>query len=462
MSLAEAHTASFARVAAQSLTAILGAACQAEAQARPTESPSSSRDLQVSVFFTGMAFGEYILAMEEATALGLLGMPPETVGEPEARDELRDAFAEVLNTAVGEAITELRDAYRKLTFTAPRVSHGPSRYPDVASAVCIVHTPAGDVECRFYLDAMRLDLATSYEEVVHALVDSNRTLEAANRRLQEQQSQLVHAEKMASLGVLAAGVAHEINNPLAFVDSNLATLDGYLDTLISLFSVYERLAESLGHLGDDGVREHLSRIGEMQETEDLRFIIEDTNTLLEDSKSGLDRIKTIIRSLKEFSHVDGGEQQPTDLNKVIENTLVLVWNQIKYTCEVDRELTPIPDVIGNPSEFGQVFTNLLINAAQAMQGSGRISVETAVEGSEVVARVRDDGCGIEAEHLDRIFTPFFTTKPVGQGTGLGLSISYGIVKKHGGRLEVESTPGVGTTFTLRLPAAPAASLAEAS
>jgi len=404
-----------------------------------------------------MVYGEYILSMDESTAAGILGMPqaaPEDI-----REDLKDAFAEILNTAVGETITGLKDTYKKLTFAAPRITFGITIYPDISGSCANIHTSSGDIECHFYLDTMRLELATSYEEVMQALVKSNKTLEKANKQLKEQQSQLIHAEKMASLGVMAAGVAHEINNPLAFVNSNFNTLESYVDTLIGLFGIYQSLEQSLSAataqaLSDTSkpeVKQHLEKIGEMQEQKDMHFIIEDTRDLLEESKDGLDRIKTIISGLREFSHVDGGGRQDINLNDTIENTISLVWNQIKYNCELDKEFADIPTVNANPGELSQVFANLLINAAQAIDESGKIYITTRAENDSVIVTVKDTGPGISSKNLNQIFSPFFTTKDVGEGTGLGLSISHTIVKNHGGKLRVASELGQGATFTITLP-----------
>ena len=250
MSNVSEHSRSFAQIVSNTLNMMLGSKSTVDEAIIDTQNPSSQKSFHVSIYFTGMVYGEYLLSMDENTALGILGLSEED----DARPDLKDAFAEILNTAVGEAIIGLRDTYKKLTFAAPRVTFGEVVYPDIQSSLSKVQTASGDIECHFYLDTMRLELATSYEEVMHALVTSNKTLEKANKQLKEQQSQLIHAEKMASLGVMAAGVAHEINNPLAFVNSNFSTLESYVDTLIGLFGIYQSLEKIARRIHRCGTR----------------------------------------------------------------------------------------------------------------------------------------------------------------------------------------------------------------
>lgn len=274
---------------------------------------------------------------------------------------------------------------------------------------------------------------------------NNDMLEQANHRLQDAQGQLMQADKMASVGQLAAGVAHEINNPIGFVYSNLGSLEQYLNEIFALLSVYEKAEASMA----DSMRAEVQKI--KQQT-DIAFLKEDVPTLMKESKDGITRVKRIVQDLKEFSHVDSSDEWKTvDLHNGLDSTLNIVNNEIKYHAEVHKEYGEISSVECLPSQINQVFMNLLVNAGHAIEGKGVITVRTGQQGEEVFVQVADSGKGISAENLKRIFDPFFTTKPVGKGTGLGLSLSYGIIKKHDGRIEVQSEVGKGTTFTVWLP-----------
>ncbi|QRJ63789.1 ATP-binding protein [Azospira restricta] len=264
------------------------------------------------------------------------------------------------------------------------------------------------------------------------------------RKLAEAHSQLLHAEKMASIGQLAAGVAHEINNPVGFVNSNLGTLREYADQLLRLLSVYEAKEAELSE-------EARTQLQEARREADLDFLRDDLPVLLAESADGLQRVKRIVEDLKDFSRVDAAEKQFASLEQGLDSTLNVVWNELKYKAEVVKEYGGIPEIECLPAQLNQVFMNLLVNAAQAIPERGRIVLRTGRQGDEVWVEVEDNGAGIEPAHLRRLFDPFFTTKPVGQGTGLGLSLSYGIVQRHGGRIEVRSEPGAGAVFRVVLP-----------
>ncbi|HJV26371.1 MAG TPA: histidine kinase [Aromatoleum sp.] len=265
-------------------------------------------------------------------------------------------------------------------------------------------------------------------------------------KLEEAHNQLLQSEKLASIGQLAAGVAHEINNPIGFVNSNLSTLAKYVESLLSLIGVYEE-SEPLLAEGADA----RSRIIAAKEAADLDFMRDDVRQLIAESIDGASRVRRIVQDLRDFSRVDSSEWQLFDLREGIESTLNVAANEIKYKASVVRDYHDAPPVECIAAQINQVFLNLLVNAAQAIKGRGTITVRTGCDGNEVWAAVADDGSGIPPEILPKIFDPFFTTKPVGAGTGLGLSVSYGIVQKHGGRIDVDSRPGQGTTFTVRLP-----------
>ena len=268
-----------------------------------------------------------------------------------------------------------------------------------------------------------------------------------NRRLEEAHSQLLQSEKMASIGQLAAGIAHELNNPIGFVHSNLGTLDGYVRDLMEIIDAYELLAKS--QCAESPL---LEKVMQLREDRDFSFMRDDIVQLMHESKDGLGRVRRIVQDLKNFSHVSEQEWQWADLHEGLNSTLNIVWNELKYKCKVVKEYGDLPKTHCMISQLNQVFMNLLVNAGHAIETQGTITLRTARRGEhEVCIEVIDTGKGIAPEHLTRIFEPFFTTKPVGKGTGLGLSLSYGIINKHNGRFEVESTLGQGTTFRVIIP-----------
>ncbi|MFO1493858.1 MAG: ATP-binding protein [Lysobacterales bacterium] len=280
-----------------------------------------------------------------------------------------------------------------------------------------------------------------------ALQDRHIELEQAYSRLKETQTQLLQSEKMASIGQLAAGVAHEINNPIGYVHSNLGTLQTYLRGLMRLLDAYEQPGQAQSS-------EQQSTIDAIKREIDYGFMREDLPALLLESREGIERVKKIVLDLRDFSHggqSDVDEWMQADVHRGLESTLNIVWNEIKYKAEVRKEFGVLPLIACIPSQLNQVFLNLLINAGQAISERGVITIRTAQVGAEVCIAISDTGIGIPPENLKRIFDPFFTTKAVGKGTGLGLSLSYGIVQKHHGRIEVDSHPGEGTTFRVYLP-----------
>jgi signal transduction histidine kinase len=299
------------------------------------------------------------------------------------------------------------------------------------------------------------ELNTLLEEKVKdrtsLLNQKNYQLEETNKDLKEAQVQLLQAEKMASVGQLAAGVAHEINNPVGFVSSNISTLSEYVATYQMIFSQIQVVIDQK----DENKRAaSLIELEKMLGNQDMAFINEDISDLLSDSREGLQRVAEIVKGLKLFSRVDSDQMQKHNINDCVRTTLAMVNNQLKYICTVETHLGRIPDVEMNVGKISQVITNLLINAGQAIEATGkngRIIITTCTVGEFVELRVEDSGCGIPPSHLDKLFNPFFTTKPEGQGTGLGLSISFGIAQEHGGMLSATSTEGDGSTFTLALP-----------
>lgn len=285
------------------------------------------------------------------------------------------------------------------------------------------------------------------KEAHNSLRMLNLTLEKELSERKRLESQLIQSQKMESIGQLAAGIAHEINNPIAFVQSNFNSLCKYLDTFKMLLELYQSIPEAPPEVA----QELVSQIETIKQQHDFQFMIEDLEGLLFDSKEGLHRVKEIVQGLKTFAHPDEQESKEVDINACLESTLRIVWNELKHKCVVKKEFQDLPLLKCYPGQLNQVFMNLLVNAAQAIKETGEIVVRTAVEDEHIVVAVSDTGQGIASEHLESIFNPFFTTKPVGQGTGLGLSISYGIIQKHQGSIDVLSEIGKGTTFTIHLP-----------
>jgi signal transduction histidine kinase len=265
-------------------------------------------------------------------------------------------------------------------------------------------------------------------------------------KLEEAHNQLLQSEKMAALGQLAAGVAHEINNPIGFVTSNLGTLRRYAEQLIKLRAAYD---QATGLLAEDSPARQA--IAAAQEELDADFLEADVLAVIAESSEGVARVRRIVQDLKTFSHVGPNEWQWIDLNACLDSTLNIANNEIKYKARVVREYGLVPEVECMAAQLNQVFLNLLVNAAQAIDTQGTITLRTGNAAGNAWVEIEDTGSGIPAENLKRIFDPFFTTKPVGQGTGLGLSISYGIVRKHNGSIEVRSTPGQGSTFRVTVP-----------
>ncbi|WP_229680949.1 sensor histidine kinase [Alteromonas lipolytica] len=319
----------------------------------------------------------------------------------------------------------------------------------------LVDTLASEYRTRSEAEQELIDFNASLEQTIkertQALTDKNEELLLSNKNLKEAQQQLFQAEKMASVGQLAAGVAHEINNPVGFVSSNLNTLKDYL----SLFQILMDMAKKLkSETEESALHQRISELQAFYTQHDMDFISEDVGPLIDESIEGLQRVSEIVKGLKVFSRVDSDEQQWFDLNHCINTTLTMVNNKLKYICKVEKQFADLPKVFFNLGKLTQVFTNLLMNAGQAIEATGKqgvISIVTQREGNNVKVRIQDSGCGISQENLDKLFNPFFTTKPEGQGTGLGLSITYGIIQEHGGQIVVSSTPGEGSLFEITLP-----------
>lgn len=281
------------------------------------------------------------------------------------------------------------------------------------------------------------------------LRQNNVELETLNTQLKSNQNQLIQAEKMSSLGQLAAGVAHEINNPVGFISSNLGTMLEYIEAVSKLIDpLLDGAATDTDALACAKVR---SQVQALLADEDYKFLLEDTQQLLTESIEGTERIAEIVKNLKTFARPDEDSFRSAHINQGLETSLKMVWNRLKYTCEVKKELNDIPLICCNIGRLNQVFMNLLVNASHAIEKDGEINISTEHRDAHVIIEISDNGQGISVENQRRIFDPFFTTKAVGEGTGLGLSISHGIIQDHRGTITVSSTVGQGTTFTIRIP-----------
>ena len=293
---------------------------------------------------------------------------------------------------------------------------------------------------------------TERKKAEGALRLSTAELEQANHQLKENQAQLLQSEKMASVGQLAAGVAHEINNPMGFISGNLGTMRDYVSDLKELLDSYKQLEESVTGKELDKAQTAVEEIAKKKEELDMEFLLEDVDNLVSESRDGAERVRKIVQNLKEFSHVDKEEKMPANLNDGVESTLNIVWNEIKHIATVEKEYGDIPEVRCHPMELNQVFMNMLVNAAQAMEKEGTITIRTFQDDGFVCVSIADTGKGMPPEVVEKVFDPFFTTKEVGEGTGLGLNMAYNIVvNKHNGEILVDSKEGTGTIFTVKIP-----------
>jgi len=294
------------------------------------------------------------------------------------------------------------------------------------------------------------------KRVEETLQKSHDELEETLSRLKETQAQMLQSEKMASIGQLAAGVAHEINNPTGFVSSNLKTLSDYQNDMLSLIREYRKLTADLkatvaSQENMASISGNLDRIEGLEKEMDIDFILDDTPNLIKESQEGAERIRKIVIDLKDFAHPGEQKLQYADINKALNSTLNIVWNEIKYKATVTKDYGDLPEVQCYPQQLNQVFMNLLVNAAQAIEKQGEIKITTGALDGKVEIKISDTGKGIAKENLSKIFDPFFTTKEIGKGTGLGLNVAYNIIKKHKGTIDVQSEVGKGTTFTIRIP-----------
>ncbi|MBI5576374.1 MAG: PAS domain-containing protein [Deltaproteobacteria bacterium] len=367
------------------------------------------------------------------------------------RDLIHPEDLESVKNAYRAAVRETRKVLR----VEYRILHRDGSVRSVADRRQITYDAAGNFA---YVDGLLLDITARKNtekdlQVEKALLETaqvelsrkNVELQKAYTELKTSQAKILQQEKMASIGQLAAGVAHEINNPIGFVSSNLGTLRKYVDRLTQYMDLQEGVIYRCCPEAERDTLQDKSREMKIDHTR------KDISDLIEESAEGTERVRTIVLDLKAFSRVDEADAKMADINECLSSTINIVWNELKYKAALKREFGEIPPTRCRPRQLNQVFMNLLVNASQAIETNGEIGVRTWSENGHIVVAVSDTGCGIPSEHLGRIFEPFFTTKEVGKGTGLGLSITYDIVKQHNGDISVASEIGIGTTFTVKIP-----------
>ncbi|MBN1339933.1 MAG: GHKL domain-containing protein [Bacteroidales bacterium] len=318
-------------------------------------------------------------------------------------------------------------------------------YLGVALAVILIVLLILHIRTR-RLRAIKVNLENQVERRTSELKETNEELNKALDDLRRTQTQLVNAEKMASLGQLTAGVAHEINNPINFVSGNVKPLKRDIGDIINILRAYEEAVEK------NKLQDIFKDVAHLKKSVDYHLLTDEIYQLLSGIGEGADRTAEIVRGLRNFSRLDEEELKKADINEGLNATLLILTHKLKNDIEVVRDFGSIPPVMCYPGQLNQVFLNILNNAAEAIRGKGTITINTRQEGGRVVISVKDTGAGMTEAVLKRIFEPFYTTKDVGKGTGLGLSISYGIIKKHNGTIEVKSIPGKGSEFIIALPA----------
>jgi signal transduction histidine kinase len=290
------------------------------------------------------------------------------------------------------------------------------------------------------------------KERTQELFMSRECLAAEITERRKLENMMIQSEKMAAVGQLAAGVAHEINNPVGFIGNNIEVLEQYTMDYSRIMAMVEQLKKSIKEGNLEEARVIIQKITDYENEINLNYVIMDSNKLLQDAQMGVERIRKIVLDLRAFAREDHNETEVVKVEEVIDSILSIVHNEIKYKAELKKSYGETAFVKCSTQRLGQVFINLFVNAVQSIREKGTIDVKTYMEGDFVCVDIADDGAGISADNLKRIFDPFFTTKPVGQGTGLGLSVSYEIIKKYNGEIRVCSELGKGTTFTVMIPA----------
>lgn len=305
------------------------------------------------------------------------------------------------------------------------------------------------------LKAFSEEMESKVKQRTLELTEMYDRLDASKKELEKANMQIIHQEKMASIGQLAAGVAHEINNPMGFIISNVSQMKKYASKLFKYLEANEKIldeiaAKDLNNLQIADLQQQFDEVAALKNQLDIEFVKEDVNSLIDDTLEGTNRVKVIVQELRTFSRNDV-QRSMADLNAGIDSVINIIWNELKYKVNLVRDYGEIPMTYCNIGQLNQVFMNILLNAAHAIEDNGEIRIKSRQEADQILIEISDTGHGISPEIINKIFDPFFTTKEIGKGTGLGLSISYEIVKSYGGNVIVESKVGVGTTFIISIP-----------
>ncbi len=361
-----------------------------------------------------------------------------------------DLLTTIVSLPTGASLDQVRTAYNQ--YYDHRVSEGrmyQTLFTAYLAALAIFATYVG---LRLW-NKRRIRMLTTMNEALEKKVELSKELEKAYDDLAQSKMHLVQSEKMSALGQMVAGVAHEINTPLAYSRSNVALVNEQLDTLASLVDAAADQAKLLNESDRDDIvwNDQLSTVASIAQSLHEEDVMIEMAELLKASVSGLDRIAEMVLSLKDFSRLDRKKVDQVNLNEGLDSALMIAQNTLKHKAEVVKKYGDIPPVKCAPSQINQVFLNMLVNAAQAIEEWGTITLTTVAKRNHVEVTIEDDGQGIPEDVLPNIFNPFYTTKDVGEGTGLGLAISYQIIEQHGGEISVESTIGQGTRFTISLP-----------
>ncbi len=284
------------------------------------------------------------------------------------------------------------------------------------------------------------------------LFETNTTLSVAYEDLKNQKEQMVQHEKLASIGLLAAGVAHEINNPIGFIRSNLETLEKYLESIQIVLAAYEKLSEQLRTPNAaENLSQPLDELSALIKKHELDYITEDSMSCITESISGTKRVENIVRNLRDFSRTDKDERVSLNINGCIDDSINLITNEIKYKCVIKKEYAEVPEIFGCPGQLNQVLINILLNSVQAIETKGEIRIRTRADAENIFIDIIDNGPGFSEDNIKKLFDPFFTTKGLKEGTGLGLYISHGLVQKHRGQITAANEPGSGARITISLP-----------